>query len=520
MNIPEQTPVRSRGIALIVSLLLLLVLTMLGIASMSGVTMQERMASNANLQALAFEAASVGITETLEWGSDSGNWPLDADGNPVECRRGDGNFLGEWVPALSESGDVLDIPGMPDGFRVEYRKRLGCFEHADWELITGSTFDPPQQLLALSRGEVIRESDNAVLSMREIEVRLEERGGNPTCLMQTGPLDQIELTMPNSKSFGIDARPDSCPIKTSRAEDAAAMRGQLRENQIGQYQPTDPGITSGELEGAWGNAPHLSRAVNAMKIGVRAYQDWEALAPISGPNPFASCSGVLYDSDQDWGNSCGHTVPGGLYYIAGDLDVGGNCTLNGTIISEGRFLSNGTPAYLGDMMFLGGVLDVRGFGNAGNSGLFLLHNLWENSQPNSERAAYLNSDDADFLESDFIIRGGGNATIEARECGDLTSTWEGLNQCLDDLQLMVETPYSEIPGNPPPHTVSSEFEYLVSLLGHEVPDDFDMPDLLRDDEELDPGVRFPLPDCDPEAGGRRFAIASWREFIDRGRWDN
>jgi Tfp pilus assembly protein PilX len=53
----------------------LLVLTVIGVGTLSTVSMQERMASNANLQALAFEAASAGVTETLEQWLDEDNWP-------------------------------------------------------------------------------------------------------------------------------------------------------------------------------------------------------------------------------------------------------------------------------------------------------------------------------------------------------------------------------------------------------------------------------------------------------------
>jgi len=378
-------------------------------------------------------------------------------------------------------------------------------------LLTGFADDPPQQLLALSRGDVIRMADGAVLATRESEVRLENRGNfEGTCLIQTGPLSHIDLTMPDSQAFGIDARPDGCPIKTANAEDAAEMLDQLRDNQVGNYLPLDPGITSGELEGAWGNPELLARVVNSTKISMRASKSWADQFG-STTNPFAACSGTLHGNHQDWknANSCGATVNGGLTYVAGDLQVAGNCTIHGTIIVEGAYLSNGAPAYTGDLLFLGGEIDVRGFGNAANSGLILLQHLADNINPQSVSVAY-DPDDVTNPPSSFVVRGGGNATIRPHECDVLQGGWINLNNCLEDLQVMVESA-----GDP--DIVDEDgtlFDQYAIELG--LASELDVPDLLREDEEHP--ARFPIPVCDPEGNNRRLAIASWREFIDQGRW--
>ena len=503
-------PANHRGVALIFALLLLVILTILGVGTLSTVSMQERMAGNANLQALAFEAASAGVSETVGFWLDQDNWPADA--RTIGCSRGLGQ---NWATGWSSPPTPLEFDDMPDGFTVQYQTRLGCFEAEGWQLLTGSDFAPPQQLLALSRGVVLR-PDGETIAEREIEVRLERRGGNPTCAVQTGPLDQVELEMPSSQSFGIDGGEGGCPIKTAEADDAAAMREQLRDKQIGNYKPTEPGITSGELDGAWGNPEMLARAVNAIKIGVRAYEAyevWNSQDPSSTANPFSSCAGRLYPDDQKWGNNCGNTDPGLISYVAGDLDVGGDCVLEGTIISEGALLSNGTPAYLGNMIFLGGKLDVRGFGNAGNSGLFVLHNLQSNVRDNSERTAY--DKDFGFADSDFIIRGGGNATVELDDCESLEIAWAELNQCLADLQRYTENESWST-------DFSNEFEYYIAKMTNDLDDvtspiaTFDVPELVMED---DVEVRFPDPQCGPDGLGRRNVIASWREFIDAGRWD-
>ncbi len=54
-------PTRQQGSILIISLIILLVLTMLGVSSMSTSTMEERMSGNSRDQSRAFQAAEVGL---------------------------------------------------------------------------------------------------------------------------------------------------------------------------------------------------------------------------------------------------------------------------------------------------------------------------------------------------------------------------------------------------------------------------------------------------------------------------
>lgn len=57
------TASRQRGIALVVTLLLLLIVTLLGLAAMRGTLLQERMAANAMARAFAFQAAEAVLRE-------------------------------------------------------------------------------------------------------------------------------------------------------------------------------------------------------------------------------------------------------------------------------------------------------------------------------------------------------------------------------------------------------------------------------------------------------------------------
>lgn len=61
------SPVRQRGAVLIVSMLLLLVLTVLGVAMMRMTGMQERMAGNTRDMGLAFQGAEAGLRDGEGW---------------------------------------------------------------------------------------------------------------------------------------------------------------------------------------------------------------------------------------------------------------------------------------------------------------------------------------------------------------------------------------------------------------------------------------------------------------------
>ncbi len=518
LNAKNGSRMRQQGIALVFALLLLLLLTVIGIGTMSSVRMQERMAGNANLQSLAFHGASAAIAETLDWGFDTGNWAPDADGNPV-CDRADENradWLGPW-----SNFATLVVPGIPAGFEVRYRQRVGCFEAPGWTLLDGIDGSIPQQLLALGVGEVVRTSDNEIVARREIEVRLEERGfDNPTCLIQTGPLSLVDIRMPNSNQFQIDARPAGCPIQTADAASSGEMRRQLAAggDRTGNYLPANPGITHGPLDGAWGEPALLARVVNAMKVGVRGYELWPGAAE---DNPFGACVGNLQVGNQSWrtNNNCGGTANDQITFVAGNLEVSGNCTINGQIIVEGGYFSNGTPAYTGDLLVLGGVIDIGGFGRADNSGLVILQDLGPQTvngenRNQSARVAY-DPDNVDFGSGIFRIDGGGNAVIRPLLCEDLEANWNRLNDCLGSLESMVRTPSTVL--DPDGVLYPNLFEQYRGEIGAFA--NLDDLDVFRPGE--DPGtVQFPIPRCSGDGSGTRTAIASWREFIDQGRWDD
>ena len=68
-----------RGIALVSSLLLLLVVTIIGISSMKSTLLTEKMAGNAKNHNIAFQAAETGLRNGEAWIRDSGPLPTMGD---------------------------------------------------------------------------------------------------------------------------------------------------------------------------------------------------------------------------------------------------------------------------------------------------------------------------------------------------------------------------------------------------------------------------------------------------------
>lgn len=267
----------SRGVALIIALILLLILTVLGIASMSSVSKQERMAGNVNLQALAFQAASAGVAESLGFGTNENNWPLDADGNRERCRRGREG----WEPAGWSAYTTVAIPGLPAGFTAEFRQAVGCFEPApgdippDWDV----DFDVPVQLLVLTEGIVHAGDATNPLAMREIEVRVENRGsGESQCAISIyGGIDPAVLRVPNS-NFGVDGGEGGCPISVT-PNGADILEGAVEDaGRIGQYTPTEPGIHDSDGFPPWNNSVAFAEFMNDIKTAVLAYQDFSSFS--------------------------------------------------------------------------------------------------------------------------------------------------------------------------------------------------------------------------------------------------
>jgi len=91
-------PQRQTGAALIVVLMLLIVITLLGLASMRGAIMQERMAANTISRGLAFQAAEAGLRQAEIVVRDAATINFPASGcSKGRCAMPDPNAEPAWA---------------------------------------------------------------------------------------------------------------------------------------------------------------------------------------------------------------------------------------------------------------------------------------------------------------------------------------------------------------------------------------------------------------------------------------
>ena len=147
------------GVALIVALLLLFVMTLLGVASFSNTHVQERSANNIRLQSLAFEAASAGASNAI-------NFFLENPTIGADQACGALGHLGwgpsAWIPMGTVGGATLE-------------QRTYCIADA-YPCTTDDAIDcgvrpPRSQLFVHSRGSVV--ADGVTVSTRDVEVRID-----------------------------------------------------------------------------------------------------------------------------------------------------------------------------------------------------------------------------------------------------------------------------------------------------------------------------------------------------------
>lgn len=519
-----------RGTVLVIALLLLLVLTILGVASMSGTIMQERMAGNVNLQTLAFNSASAGVATSIDFANPT-TWGTDAGGNPRTCLR-DGLsgcepnqpwcWRGGWTTFQN-----FDAPNAPPGTTVQYRQRVGCFEAEDALDHWDNPADVPLQLLVLNQGAVctgaacLADGSN-FLAVREVEVRVETRGGNPDCLIEVGSIAGVPcgqgkggggcpVQMPASGQGGgdgsrIDARPNGCPIRTSDDLVRSEMLRQLTQgsDRTGWYQP-QPAVVTGDPDPFWMNGNAIALAANAIKIGVRGYQ--AGFEDDDGNLIFEKCKGRILTGDVSQCPSDDVMYP--ITYVAGTLDLnpggGSGCRVLGSVFVEEDLRFRGQTTYGGDFILLGGLINLNGMGSQISQGLIKMVNLHEPSPSRSVLPAYNLSTVELRPSTQFNISGMGGSQIRSEDCGIVQDRWVNLNQCLQTVfDLEENLDFDDGAGG---------FVNWFNSGENNSP-------MLNSPGFGGALVRFPIPRCVDivSGGGTRDVIASWREYLDRERW--
>ena len=369
------------GVALVFSLLLLLVLTVIGVAAMNSTVMQERMAGNQRMQTETFEVASEGVSRSLEF-------YYDNTGNVQDIVEHDDGLLCGFVHRFA--GTTVDdrlawrFPAQgfetiytQDGFRLD-QQMYCCRNWAQVEVDGNLTWvENPSKLFVLNRGTAMTGDDDDAdqLARREVEVRLDEGDpGEPTCAFCVpGGIGNIDA--PNSNALRMHG---SCgpAITTETPEGAAQFIDAIGDNRIGNY---DGGVAHGDMGSPWNDPNLLAEFVWWVKLGL------DDAAAVGGGGATPILNGRYWYGNQSFGGGddpLGTPASPEINYIDGNLSAQGNFSGAGITIVRGTISWGGTPDFQGLLISLGGDFEVSGGGGGGNpGGSMVMTNLIDPDNP-------------------------------------------------------------------------------------------------------------------------------------------
>jgi len=474
-------PQRQAGAVLVFSILVLLILTVLGVASMSSSNMQERMAGNARLEAEAFAAASAGVSNSLNYAitqfDDAAVLP-DLNCGGLEHEGWMEVVDGEKVPWASE---WASHPPVAVG-NAQYQLRMYCLvdqsppdpDDAFCVANPDACGQPRSQLFVESRGQ--RLVGGQPVAERSIEVRVglvgdfaAGDGCSAMCLPGGVPAN---FQFPNSNRFKVDG--DGGPaITTGTDELRDAIRNGIRDNRIGNYEG---GIATTEIGKPW-NDP----------ASVEAFRTWAEFGASFNGNAY-------YDSTfrQSGNPEYGTELNPQITYFDGNVDFGGTVSGHGIMVVNGTFEGGGTPQFNGLLVVLGGEFVINGGGTGGGP---------EGS------VVILNSDGSGNSNLDFGTVGaafaGGGSALYAFDCENLIDARDDVFRAIDDgLAVNPDGTLSD-PGQVARDLGGDKLSDLIALLGN--------PDAALED--------LWNPECDAAppnlylADGTHYRILSWRENI-------
>ena len=391
MNTPSIKATRQSGVAVLLSLIILLVLTILGISAFQNSHIQERSAGNMRLQSVAFEAAAAGAANSINF--------FDAN-----REAGDDQQCGE----LGHDGwdDATAWVEMGTVGQATLKQRLYCL--ADQYPDEEGGRPARSQLFVLSRGEVISGTGDSavVVAQRDIEVRLDVGGGGTTngdgcgaiCFPSCNPGD---FDFPNSNVFQVDGNGGPAVTGGCQAMTDEILDG-IKNSRIGNYIG---GIETTGVGAPW-DSPETTElfrenieqtAINAQGAG--------------GCMTYCYRAGSAYE----FGNSqFGTSANPQITYIGGNAYMGGNITGAGIMFVNGNLAWNGTPQFEGLIVTLGGTFTIDGGGHGGDhAGSVVILNQPGNGVGN-------------FGQSNFDNTGGGNALYKF-DCDALWAAWDELD---------------------------------------------------------------------------------------------
>lgn len=342
---------RQAGNALVFSLLILLVMTIIGLSSMSNIQMQERMAGNVNVQSVAFEAASAGISQALEYGMSE--W--DTNG----CNREDGQWRGDYDNPIRLEFMAEAVQNLT----VQYRLKADCLEDPDFgDDPEDATYVPPVQMYVTSQGQVF--SGQEQLTSREIEVRIDDLRTDGRSAMRFEGEADVTFGAPNSNRFSADGQGGPA-ISTTTQENAQNVANEIGDSRLGNYSG---GVARSDYDPPFNSAWQMARFV----LEIKAYMEYHgyvgAHTPAAECNlPVADIPNMAYFAGNF--NVGGGTNFDGITYVQGNLTMGGNPTGTGVVIVEGDTEWRGTAEFQGLVLALGGDFSIGGGGNGETEGM-------------------------------------------------------------------------------------------------------------------------------------------------------
>jgi len=129
----HQSPAKQQGVVLVTALVFLVILTLLGISSMSTNTLEERMAANVQDINRAFQAAESGVNVAL------------TDGTSFSGTTRGYTYTGTDVPVGSYGGNINYVTSYLDSSEIQFQDisvagSAGVFKHHHYDVkSTGST---------------------------------------------------------------------------------------------------------------------------------------------------------------------------------------------------------------------------------------------------------------------------------------------------------------------------------------------------------------------------------------------
>jgi len=338
----------NEGFVLVLALLLLLIMTIIGISLMSGSQMQERMAGNARLQALAFEGATAGAANAIDFVGVVNT--LAPEELKLVCGDSDRDaFEKLWLDNGSprptqwiDRGVLAEVSGAT----VHIRNRLYCL----WE---GNDDQGRSQLYVESKGMVTTAGTGIdPIAIRNVEVRVvsgrDGALGDPTCSIQTaclGPSDSSydplsAFNPPRSRAsfVGGDTGHAICACNENAKN---RIISEIRENR-------NENFTGVGGEGAL--------AIGETK-GSEPFNDLSAfLAFINALSQIAFEEGTFVDGNY---NTLGMDE---VRFINGNLEASGSISGSGILVVTGDINLSGNFRYDGMIIGMGELLALRGSG--------------------------------------------------------------------------------------------------------------------------------------------------------------